>query len=143
MDVQVKLGSWSEMQALAAPIRMEVFVIEQKVPLEEEIDAIDAHCVHACAFDGQGRVVGTGRLLPDGHIGRMSVLKTYRSAGVGSALLKALTNEAQVRGFLQVVLHAQTHAAGFYTAHGFEQEGEAFDEANIPHVLMRKALSLR
>ncbi len=140
MDVQVKLGNWSEMQALATPIRMEVFVVEQKVPLEEEVDAMDARCVHACAFDAQGRVVGTGRLLPDGHIGRMSVLRSSRGAGVGSALLEALTKEARVKGFGAVVLHAQTHATGFYAAHGFVQEGAEFDEANIAHVLMRKTL---
>ncbi len=140
MDVQVKLGSWSDMQALAMPIRMQVFVLEQKVPAEEEVDAMDELCVHACAFDQLGQVIGTGRLLPDGHIGRMSVLQSCRGSGVGSAILSALVQEAQARGFRTVVLHAQTHAAGFYSTHGFVEEGEEFAEANIAHILMRKAL---
>ncbi len=141
MGVQVRLGSWSQMQAHATPIRLEVFVVEQKVPVEQEVDPMDAQCVHACAFDAQGHAVGTGRLLPDGHVGRMSVLRACRAMGVGSALLNALVEEALRLKFECVVLHAQTHAIGFYAAHGFVKEGEEFYEANIAHILMRKPLA--
>jgi len=140
MDVDVRLGNWSQMQAHATPIRLEVFVIEQKVPVEEEVDPMDAQCVHACAFDAQGHAIGTGRLLPDGHVGRMSVLRACRGMGVGSALLNALIEEARRLKFECVVLHAQTHAIGFYAAHGFVKEGEEFYEANIAHMVMRKRL---
>jgi ribosomal protein S18 acetylase RimI-like enzyme len=134
----VELGNWYQLQASAAPIRLEVFVHEQRVPLEEEIDALDAACVHAVAFDGQGAAVATGRLLPDGHIGRMAVLKWARGQGLGSAVLEALVNHAQNKGFSEVVLSAQTHAKGFYLRHGFVQEGEEYFDANILHILMRQ-----
>jgi predicted GNAT family N-acyltransferase len=137
---RLKIGDWSNLQASAAPIRLEVFVHEQHVPLEEEIDAVDAACVHAVAFDVHGSALATGRLLPDGHIGRMAVLKAVRGQGLGSAVLQALMQQAQQKGFVEVVLSAQTHAQQFYVRHGFVPEGAEYLDANIPHVLMRKAL---
>ncbi len=137
---RLELGDWSALQASAAPLRLEVFVHEQQVPLEEEIDAMDAVCVHAVAFDAQGCALATGRLLPDGHIGRMAVRKIARAQGLGSAVLNALTQHARQKGFVEVVLSAQTHAKGFYLRHGFVAEGGEYLDANIPHVLMRKVL---
>ena len=137
---RLQIGDWSTLQAQAAPIRLEVFVYEQKVPLEEEIDSLDAACVHAVAFDAQSQALATGRLLPDGHIGRMAVLKAARSKGLGSAVLTALVQQARQKGFVEVVLSAQTHAQGFYLRHGFVPEGAEYLDANIPHILMRKAL---
>jgi predicted GNAT family N-acyltransferase len=137
---RLELGDWSTLQASAAPIRLEVFVHEQQVPLEEEIDAMDAECVHAVAFDALGCALATGRLLPDGHIGRMAVRKTARARGLGSAVLNALTQHARQKGFVEVVLSAQTHAKGFYLRHGFVPEGVEYLDANIPHILMRKTL---
>ena len=135
---RIELGDWYQLQASAAPIRLEVFVHEQRVPIEEEIDALDAACVHAVAFDGQGAAVATGRLLPDGHIGRMAVLKWARGQGLGSAVLEALVNRARHQGFSEVVLSAQTHAKGFYLQHGFIEEGSEYLDANILHILMRQ-----
>jgi predicted GNAT family N-acyltransferase len=137
---RLEIGDWSALQARAAPIRLEVFVHEQQVPLEEEIDALDAVCIHAVAFDAQGFALATGRLLPDGHIGRMAVLKAVRGHGLGSAVLQALVQQARQKGFVEVVLSAQTHAQTFYARHGFVSEGAEYLDANIPHVLMRKAL---
>jgi len=137
---RLELGDWSTLQASAAPIRLEVFVHEQQVPLEEEIDAMDALCVHAVVFDAQECALATGRLLPDGHIGRMAVRKTARSQGLGSAVLNALTHRARQKGFVEVVLSAQIHAKGFYVRHGFVAEGVEYLDANIAHILMRKTL---
>jgi predicted GNAT family N-acyltransferase len=137
---RLELADWSTLQASAAPIRLEVFVHEQHVPLEEEIDALDAVCMHAVAFDGDGRALATGRLLPDGHIGRMAVLKGARGKGLGSAVLQTLVQQAQKKGFVEVVLSAQTHAQAFYARHGFVPEGVEYLDANIPHILMRKVL---
>ena len=78
---RIRLGSWSELHALAAPIRFAVFVEEQRVPAALEIDAQDPLSLHALAFDAQGDPVATGRLLPDGHIGRMAVLRRARAVG--------------------------------------------------------------
>ncbi len=138
--VQVQLGSWSELRDQASAIRFEVFVEEQHVPIAEELDAMDAHCLHALAFSHQGEAVATGRLLPDGHIGRMAVRLSARKKGVGAAVLQALIEAAQNRGFKEVVLGAQLHAKGFYLKQGFVEFGEVFLDANIEHVMMKKAL---
>ena len=138
--VRIELVSWSEARAEASPIRFAVFVEEQKVPLEMELDEQDAACVHALARSDDGTVVGTGRLLPDGHIGRMAVLKRWRGQGVGAALLRRLIEAAHERGDQEVVLSAQIHATGFYRKHGFREEGTVYEDAGIPHQDMRRVL---
>ncbi|MER1967018.1 GNAT family N-acetyltransferase [Castellaniella sp. GW247-6E4] len=102
---------------------------------------MDAQCVHAIAYAADGRPMGTGRLLPDGHIGRMAVRKPWRGQGVGAALLAALVDEARRRGDEEVILAAQLRARPFYARHGFVEEGPTFMEAGIPHVLMRRRLT--
>ena len=119
------------------PVRTAVFVAEQGVPLELERDDFDALSRHGLAsYDD--RVVGTGRLLPDGHIGRMAVLAGHRAQGVGSAILRALLTEADALGMRRIQLHAQLTAVAFYRRHGFVAQGEQFLEAGIVHVLMRR-----
>ena len=130
--VDVRLGSWAELAAEAAPIRFQVFVEEQRVPAEMELDEFDALSCHALAL-ADGLPVGTGRLLPDGHIGRMAVLPGWRGLGVGAAVLQALIAEADRRGMGQLVLSAQTHALGFYARFGFVPEGDVYEEVGLPH----------
>ena len=137
--LEIRLLDWPAAQADAKPIRFEVFVDEQRVPAEIELDEHDASCIHALAYSG-GKAVGTGRLLPDGHIGRMAVLKAWRGRGAGRALLRALMDAARRRGDREVLLSAQVHAAGFYRAEGFEPEGPVYEEAGIPHQSMRRSL---
>jgi predicted GNAT family N-acyltransferase len=137
---RVELGNWAEMRGWAAPIRTTVFVDEQRVPVDMEIDEWDERSVHAVAFDKSGAAVGTGRLLPDGHIGRMAVLAAARGTGVGSALLEALMDEARRRGHRRTVLSAQTHAVGFYGRHGYVAFGSEYMDAGIPHVDMQCVL---
>lgn len=139
-DRRVVTGNWDTLGAEASRIRLEVFVEEQQVPLAEELDARDAQCLHAIAYDADGRAMGTGRLLPDGHIGRMAVRKPWRGQGVGSLLLTALMDAARRRGDAEVVLDAQLHARAFYARHGFTEEGETFMDAGIPHRVMRRRL---
>lgn len=133
---RVTVGDWASQQALSQPIRMEVFVQEQNVPAELEMDQMDALCLHAIAFNAAGEAVGTGRLLPDGHIGRMAVRKVARGTGVGGLLLQALMAQAHARGDRVLALSAQTHAAPFYQRHGFVVEGDEFYEAGIAHINM-------
>jgi predicted GNAT family N-acyltransferase len=95
---------------------------------------------HALAETAAGEVIATGRLLPDGHVGRMAVAAAWRGRGVGGAVLEALVAEAGARAMESVLLNAQTHALGFYRAHGFVEEGEEFMEAGIPHRTMRRRL---
>jgi predicted GNAT family N-acyltransferase len=115
---------------------MQVFVIEQHVPIELEWDEMDAHCLHAIARNSQGEAVGTGRLLPDGHIGRMAVMASARGTGVGGHILISLMAAAKQRGDHRVMLSAQCHAEGFYAAHGFVVVGEEYMEAGIKHISM-------
>jgi predicted GNAT family N-acyltransferase len=132
----IKLGDWTTLSADAKLIRFEVFVQEQNVPAELEMDNMDVVCLHAVAYAEDGTPVGTGRLLPDGHIGRMAVRKPGRGTGIGGALLQALMAQARARGDKAVVLSAQTHAAPFYERHGFSIDGEEFFEAGIAHINM-------
>ena len=136
--LRIELMPWQAARAHAAPIRTTVFVVEQNVPAALEMDAMDAQCLHAVAFEG-GRAVATGRLLPDGHIGRMAVLKEYRGRGLGGAILARLMAAAKERGDAEVMLAAQVHAMPFYAAHGFQAYGEVYEEAGIPHRNMRRA----
>ncbi len=137
-DLRIVVAAWDEAEAQVMPVRTEVFVVEQGVPAEIERDAFDALCRHAIACDASGRVIATGRLLPDGHIGRMAVLREARGAGVGGAVLQALIAEAAQRGLCEVALNAQTHALDFYRRHGFGPVGEVFMEAGIAHRAMRR-----
>ncbi len=133
----IRFGDWGAMSAVSKAIRFEVFVAEQGVPADIELDQMDAVCLHAVAYDAAGTPVGTGRLLPDGHIGRMAVRKIARGSGVGSALLLALMEQARQRGDQLVALSSQAHAAPFYQRHGFAIEGEEFFEAGIAHINMQ------
>jgi len=138
--MRIELRQWQEAQAEASRIRFAVFVEEQRVPLEMEMDEFDPRSLHALAYSPAGEAIGTGRLLPDGHIGRMAVLEAWRGRGVGGAILERLVDAARARGDREIVLSAQSHAIPFYRRHGFAEEGPQYDEAGIPHQTMRKAL---
>jgi len=139
-DFRVRLVDWREASTALSRIRTTVFVGEQKVPPEIEIDGRDPGCAHALAESAAGEAIGTGRLLPDGRIGRMAVLAAWRNRGVGAALLAALVDEARRRGLREVHLHAQVGARRFYERHGFVPEGDEYLEAGIPHIGMRLPL---
>jgi predicted GNAT family N-acyltransferase len=139
--LKIELLPWQDARDAARRIRLAVFVDEQRVPPELEMDEDDAPSLHTLAFV-DGKAVGTARLLPDGHIGRMAVLKGWRGRGVGAAMLKRLIEAARNRGDREVMLSAQLHALGFYRAHGFAAEGPVYEEAGIPHQAMRLKLEL-
>jgi predicted GNAT family N-acyltransferase len=138
---RVRRAQWALEGGRLAEIRRVVFVIEQQVPESEEWDGMDAASRHVVALACDGSVLGTGRLLPDGRIGRMAVLKPWRSRGVGSALLQELIAMARECGYAETRLHAQTHALGFYSKHGYTPLGDVFMEAGIPHYEMRLTLT--
>ena len=137
---RARLVDWREASGTLSAIRTTVFVGEQGVPPEIEIDGRDPGCAHVVAESDSGEAVGTGRLMPDGRIGRMAVLAAWRGRGVGAAMLEALVAEARRRGFRETYLHAQAHAKAFYARHGFVVEGEEYLEAGIPHIGMRAKL---
>jgi predicted GNAT family N-acyltransferase len=140
-DFNVRLAEWASDEAALRELRTCVFVKEQSVPEADEWDGLDAECVHAVAESPQAGVIGTGRLHPSGKVGRMAVLAEWRGHGVGAAILRRLLEEAAQRDYAAVYLHAQVPVLGFYARFGFVAEGPEFDEAGIPHRLMR--LSLR
>ena len=137
----IRVCNWDEARPEARRIRELVFVREQGVPLKLEWDEQDPRCDHALAYAADNAAVGTGRLLPDGYIGRMAVLKEWRGNGVGALLLLALIEQARQRRHARVRLNAQTYAAGFYRRYGFEVSGPEFMEAGIPHVPMQRDLA--
>ncbi|HEY4372298.1 MAG TPA: GNAT family N-acetyltransferase [Burkholderiales bacterium] len=144
----VILGAWQQLGEAARAVRTAVFVVEQNIAEEEEWDEWDAPSLHAVGYGAAGAALGTGRLLPPvfdaqpgvGHIGRMAVLKEARGTGIGGAILRRLMQAAPEYGYTQIVLHAQSHVAGFYARHGFVAEGAEFLEVGIPHVAMRARL---
>lgn len=137
---QVVLVDHAAAHAELRAVRDLVFVQEQGVPPEIEIDDLDPRCRHVLARDAGGAAIGTARLSPEGKIGRMAVLRAWRGAGVGSALLQALLRQAREDGLARVALHAQASAIGFYARHGFQPVGERFSEAGIEHLAMQLRL---
>ncbi|MFG6175734.1 GNAT family N-acetyltransferase [Halomonas sp. THAF12] len=131
-DIEIREGDWASLGEAAGEIRRVVFIEEQAVPRDEEWDGRDPECVHFLARV-DGRTVGTARLLPDGHIGRVAVLAEARGLGIGLALMQAAIVAARHRGFSSVELAAQTHALAFYERLGFAAHGETFQDAGIPH----------
>jgi len=121
-------------------VRDAVFVIEQRIPAEIEWDEQDPHSLHLIARDVEHNPIGTGRLSPEGKIGRLAVLSAWRHQGVGKSIMTALLTEAQKRGWPEVSLSAQTSVLGFYERFGFVTAGETFIEAGIPHQAMRLKL---
>ncbi|WP_414717007.1 GNAT family N-acetyltransferase [Stenotrophomonas sp. UBA7606] len=136
----VEIADYAVQQALLHGVRHTVFVSEQNVPAELEIDELDPLSDHALALDEHGHAIGTARLTPDQRIGRMAVLAAWRGKGVGQALLNALLDAARKRGWGEVSLHAQLHARDFYACNGFLPEGVEFEEAGIGHQTMRRRL---
>jgi len=120
-------------------IRYEVFVDEQNVPEELEIDGLDGEAKHVLAFVN-GVPIGTGRVLIDGHIGRVAVLKNYRGHGIGKLIMKELIKWAQDKSLEKVWLSSQWHAHSFYIDLGFVCVGEIYIEAGIDHIKMYRTL---
>ena len=139
-DYTVRLGVWPADEAAIRQVRQEVFIEEQHVTQEEEWDGLDPDCVHAIAFSARNIPVGTGRLKPDGQIGRMAVVKSFRGKNIGAKILQLLITESRKLGLESCYLHSQVHALAFYTRFGFEAFGEEFMDADIPHRAMKLRL---
>jgi predicted GNAT family N-acyltransferase len=133
----VKMVSWSEAESCLRAVREAVFMNEQRVPEELECDGLDSHCCHCLAVSDKGEAIGCGRMTQDAHIGRMAVLSAWRGKKVGTAILEVLLEEARKRAYPEVELSAQLHALPFYRRFNFEEEGEVYMDAGIPHQKMR------
>ena len=135
--VSVVSGDWKTYQHECERVRDMVFVAEQKVPRELEFDEDDHSAEHFVAIDARKMVMGCARLLDDGRIGRVAVLRPFRRRGIGRVLMEAVLERAKARGMASVYLGAQVQAQPFYEQLGFKPYGNVFDEAGIPHQMMR------
>lgn len=117
-------------------IREAVFINEQGVAAKLEFDGLDDNAVQVLIADNKGHYVGTGRMLDDGHIGRIAILPKARGQGLGAKVVQALVAEAIRLNYSGVYLNAQTHALAFYFKLGFSLLGDEFMEAGIPHQSM-------
>ena len=145
-NITVKLVETPAELEGAVTVRMRVFVGEQGIPADVEVDDADAapDTLHAVALR-QGTVIATGRLLPDvdgkgPHIGRMAVERDWRRSGVGGMVLAFLEEQGRSLGFRRITLHAQEYVKSFYAQHGYAEVGEMFLEEGIPHREMVKEL---
>ena len=139
-EITVKVVETEEDMEQAVGIRFRVFVDEQAVPPEIELDEYDAVATHALALQ-DGVAIGTGRVIVEGdsaRIGRMAMDREHRRSGVGGLVLRFLEDEAREQGAGEFVLHAQEYVKAFYAGHGYEEHGDTFMEAGILHVEMRK-----
>ncbi|MHB8453408.1 MAG: GNAT family N-acetyltransferase [Acidiferrobacterales bacterium] len=132
--------NWDAAETASRRVRHEVFVVEQGIAPELEWDGRDSVCIHVIATTSPELPIGTVRMQPDGHIGRMAVLQPWRGSGVGGALIEFLIPVARELGLTEVWLTAQAQAIGFYQAHGFLLVGAEFLEAGIAHHKMIRAL---
>lgn len=139
-DFYIREALWSEDRTKCYSVRKKVFIEEQLVPEEIEIDEDDPACFHVLALTHKGDSIATGRLQNNGRIGRIAVLKEWRRRGVGKAIMDFLEKTARDKGLPGTLLHSQLSAINFYASLGYEEEGDVYYEANIPHITMRKKL---
>jgi predicted GNAT family N-acyltransferase len=121
-------------------IRGQVFIIEQEIDYKIEFEGDDHLCdLFVCYIDGAP--VGAARLKGN-KVGRVATLKNYRYHGIGRALMDYVEQYAKEKGLSMIKLHAQKPVEDFYLKLGYKSEGDIFYEADIPHVLMTKKLTV-
>jgi len=121
-------------------VRTKVFVREQGIDLELDFDGLDEDALHILVF-ANSKSVGTGRMLDDGHIGRIAVLKDFRGQGIGAMIVKALIKEAKNKNYKRLYLGSQLYATAFYEKLGFKTCGEVFMDAGLEHIEMEMLLT--
>ena len=142
--LDIELGDWPALGQDAAKVRTAVFVQEQGIAQEMEWDGQDESALHVVGRNALGQPIATARLVGEaggvGRIGRMAVHRGLRGFHVGQAILQTLVDAARQRGDVEVMLHAQRSAEGFYLRQGFVARGESFEEAGIAHIEMSRML---
>jgi len=128
----------------AFKIRRIVFVHEQQVPEDIEIDEYENESDHFVVYDSSLRPLGAGRLRQIGNqqakVERICIAKEFRGQGLGDQMMKKIEEVAKEKGINTLYLHAQDHAEGFYQRLGYQTISEPFDEAGIIHIKMKKEL---
>ncbi len=137
--IKAKIVDYNEFFDHIRNIRDDVFCKEQGIPQDIEFDGFDSLAIHSIVFD-EDIEIGTGRMLSDGHIGRIAVRKQYRGKGIGKMIMQSLIDEAINMKFQEVWLSSQYHVKGFYKKLGFIEIGDIYQEADIDHIKMKKKL---
>lgn len=132
-EYTIQLADWTEDKQRLIALRYQVFVDEQKVPAEIEIDDMDSQCLHIKASLSDGQIIATARLLPNQYVGRMCVAKPYRRQGIAGAMLDFIIQHARSLGFKSLHLNAQINAQTLYEKYGFTADSDIFMEAGIAH----------
>lgn len=141
-NIRIEAADWEQDQQQLLKVRTLVFVDEQQVPVDIEIDGRDPDCHHVKAIDEESQeIIGTARLLPSHHVGRMCVLKPYRHLGAGTQMLQFFIAEARSQQLPFLALNAQISALPFYQKHGFVADSDVFMEAGIEHQHMTLSFS--
>ena len=135
-EIVIKTVDFEQNFSEIEEIRTSVFIQEQNVPIELEWDEFDNDSTHILAYYND-KAVGTARLLNDGHIGRMAVLKAYRNRNIGKNMLKYILEIAQAKSISRIELSAQDHAVSFYKKYGFTVTSDVYMDAGIPHYTMQ------
>lgn len=136
-NVKITQVQWLEAEKPLRKVRTVVFIDEQHVPINLEWDDLDATAQHLLAVNDANEPIACARILNNGSIGRMAVLKAWRGRGVGSALLKRAMEIQLQHGIQNITLSAQMHAIAFYEKAGFEVISQPYLDADIQHVDMR------
>ena len=139
MNIESKICNYKNNEKEICKIGFEVFVDEQNVPEELEIDGLDDEAKHVLIYNND-EPIGTGRILSDGHIGRVAVLKKYRGLGIGKSVMQELIKWALENSLKKLWLSSQWHAHSFYLDLDFVCEGEIYEEAGIEHIKMYRML---
>ena len=140
MSISISFVTWAEAETELAELRRRVFIEEQGVPVELEWDGLDETARHVLVRQ-EGQAVGCARLLPNGKIGRMAILPSWRGRGIGHSMLHVILQHLRAEGIPEARLSAQTHAIPFYEKCGFKVCSEVYDDAGIPHRDMQLKLS--
>ncbi|MEZ9783275.1 GNAT family N-acetyltransferase [Vibrio breoganii] len=136
--MRVEIVDWQSKDEIFL-VRNTVFTAEQGIETNLDFDGLDEEAVHALVYDND-EPIATGRMLEDGHIGRIAVLISHRGKGLGTSIMEALVDEARLRSFSRVYLGSQVHALDFYQKLGFEPIGERYEEVGIEHQTMQLSL---
>lgn len=141
MDLRVTPVRFTGSSAdMISGVRRAVFTLEQGVDPDLDLDGQDPLAIHALAM-ANGSAVGTGRMLEDGHIGRVAVMRAFRGRGIGQRIIHCLVAEARAGKLARVFLGAQVHAVPFYKNLGFTPYGSPYEEAGISHIHMALVLT--
>lgn len=138
MQIEYKVAVTEEELQQMFNLRIEVFVYEQHVPKELELDEYDKTAIHVIAKI-KDKVIGCGRILlkgDHGQIGRVVVKKPYRKQGIGKQLMQELIRISKEHGAMSIILHAQLPVVHFYESLNFQKQGEIFLDAGIKHIEM-------